>query len=93
MSFTASDGSVLVQRHEIFDDWSRIRNEWILVQGERATTFTFHHTVYSAQELKDRLRTAGFGTVTICGDMDGNEYGVNALRLVAVASKSRSGAD
>src|SRR5687768_11734730 len=39
------DGSVLVQRHEIFDDWSRVRNEWILIKGDRARTFRFHHTV------------------------------------------------
>ena len=23
------DGTLLVQRHEVFDEWSRIRNEWI----------------------------------------------------------------
>jgi len=91
VSVKTPDGSVFVQRHEVFDDWSRIRNEWILVSDGRAKTFNFHHTVYSAQELKDRLCSAGFDTVTIYGDMDGNDYGLNALRLIAVASKSRSG--
>ena len=37
------DGAILVERHAIFDDWSRIRNEWILIRGGRATTFEFHH--------------------------------------------------
>ena len=85
VSYTTPDGSTLVQRHEIFDDWTRIRNEWILIQGERAKPFAFHHTVYSAQELKDRLWTAGFGSVDIYGDLEGNEYGTDARRLVATA--------
>ena len=88
VSADGPDGSVLVQRHEIFDDWSRIRNEWILVKGDRARTFRFHHTIYSAQELKDRLYDAGFANVKIYGDLDGNEYGSECKRLIAVARKS-----
>ena len=67
------DGSLLVQRHEIFDDWSRIRNEWILIKGESVRRFKFHHTLYSGQELKDRLRQAGFVGVRLFGDLDGSE--------------------
>ena len=44
------DGSLLVQRHEIVDDWSRIRNEWIVVREGKAEIFRFQHMVYSAQE-------------------------------------------
>jgi SAM-dependent methyltransferase len=87
VSYTAPNGSTLVQRHEIFDDWTRIRNEWMLVDGERVKRFTFHHTVYSAQELKDRLGAAGFGSVAVYGDLEGNEYGTAATRLVAMARK------
>jgi SAM-dependent methyltransferase len=87
VSMTTEDGSVWIQRHEIFDDWSRIRNEWILVQGERARSFEFHHTVYSAQELKDRLREAGFAETRAYGGLDGSEYGPDANRLVLVATK------
>lgn len=87
VSSATPDGGTLVQRHEIFDDWTRIRNEWILIQGDRAVSFKFHHTVYSAQELKDRLREAGFGSIAVYGDLEGNEYGVDAHRLVVVARK------
>jgi hypothetical protein len=38
------DGSRLVQRREIYDEWSRIRNEWILIKNGKATAFKFHHT-------------------------------------------------
>ncbi len=82
-----ADGKVLVQRHEIVDDWTRIRNQWILIEGGRATTFRFEHTVYSGQELRDRLHQAGFREVKLFGDLDGNEYGLAAKRLIAAAWK------
>lgn len=83
-----ADGSLLVQMHEIFDDWTRIRNEWILLKGNRVWRFKFHHTIYSGQELKDLLRQAGFAKVKLHGDLDGRPYGPDAVRLVAVARRS-----
>ncbi len=82
-----SDGSILVQRHEIFDEWSRIRNEWIVIKDGKAASFKFHHTIYSGQELKDRLLQVGFAKVKLFGNLDGDEYGLNASRLVAVGWK------
>lgn len=79
------DGSLLVERHEIFDDWSRIRNEWIVIKDGNARSFTFHHTIYSGQELKDRLMLAGFTKVELFGDLEGAGFGPDAPRLIAVA--------
>ena len=84
------DGSLLVQRHEIIDDWSRIRNEWILIRKGRVQRFPFQHTIYSGIELKDRLLVAGFDTVTLYGGLDGSPFGINAKRLVAVARKQKN---
>jgi SAM-dependent methyltransferase len=83
------DGSQFVARHEIFDDWTRVRNEWILIRKGRTKSFRFHHTVYSGQELKDRLNGVGFGEVRLYGDLEGREYGVDAQKLVAVARKAK----
>jgi SAM-dependent methyltransferase len=83
------DGTMLVERHEIFDDWTRIRNEWILLRKGRAKSFKFHHTVYSGQELKDLMGRAGFADIRLYGNLDGEEYGANAQRLVAVGCKRR----
>ena len=33
------DGRVLVERRQVVKDWSRIRNEWIVIEGDTATTF------------------------------------------------------
>jgi SAM-dependent methyltransferase len=81
------DGSMLVQRHVIFDDWTRIRNEWTLIRRGRAKTFRFHHTIYSGQELRDRMEQAGFTRVKLFGTLDGDEYGPNANRLIAIGRK------
>lgn len=82
-----ADGTILVQRHKIFDNWTRIRNEWILIKNGIAKSYTFHHTLYSGQELMDRLERVGFTDIKLFGDYEGNEYGHDARRLVAAARK------
>jgi ubiquinone/menaquinone biosynthesis C-methylase UbiE len=67
-STRSPDGTLMIQLHEIFDDWTRIRNEWILIKGNRVRRFKFHHTLYSGQELRDLLRQAGFAEVKLYGD-------------------------
>jgi SAM-dependent methyltransferase len=85
-------GTLMVERHEIFDDWTRVRNEWLLIRKARVKSFHFHHTVYSGQELRDRLERAGFVSVKLYGNLDGDIYGPNAERLIAVARKPRTAA-
>ena len=79
---------LLVQRREVYDDWSRIHNQLTVIRDGVATTLEFHHTIYSARELKDLLASAGFGEVQIYGDLEGSAYGPGAERLVAVAFDS-----
>jgi SAM-dependent methyltransferase len=81
------NGTMLVERHEIFDDWTRIRNEWILIRKGRVKTFRFHHTIYSGLELRERLEQAGFADVKLYGGLDGRPYDSNAQRLVAIGRK------
>ena len=84
------DGTLLVQRREIFDDWTRIRNEWLLIRDEQVRSFKFHHTLYSGQELKDRLLQVGFSNTQLYGDLEGSAYGTSAKRLIALARKEAS---
>jgi hypothetical protein len=81
------DGSLLLQRHAIFDGWTRIRNEWILIRGECAKTFRFHHTIYSGQELRDRMDQVGFSSVETYGSLAGEEYGPESERLIVVGRR------
>jgi len=81
------DGAVVVERHEIFDDWTRIRNEWLVIRNRRVRSFKFHHTIYSGQELRDRMERVGFVAVKLYGNLDGDEYGPEAERLIAIGRK------
>ena len=82
------DGGVIVQRHEIVDDWDRVINEWIVVRDGRAATFRFHLNLYSGHELKEALLRAGFGAVRLFGGLDGDAYDHLCDRTAAVAVKT-----
>jgi SAM-dependent methyltransferase len=84
------DGTLLVERHEIFDDWTRVRNEWLLLRKGKVKSFKFHHTIYSGQELRDRMERAGFVGVTLYGNLEGDAYGPSAERLIAIGRKPMS---
>jgi SAM-dependent methyltransferase len=79
------EAGLLIQRHRIHDDWTRIENEWIVMKGEQAATFRFRHWLYSAAELADLLRSVGFPSVRLFGDFAGSPYDSDAKRLIAVA--------
>lgn len=81
------NGHVLVERHEIVDDWTRIRNRWTLIRGGNTRTFEFTHRIYSGQEMKDLLTKAGLAGARVYGDLDGGSYGLEARRLIAVARR------
>ena len=83
------DGTIVVQRHEIFDDWTRVRNEWLVVKKNRVKRFKFHHRVYSGQELRTLMAHAGFVGVKLYGNLDGDAYGSSAERLIAIGRKAK----
>ena len=83
-----ADGTVVVQRAKFGDDWTRCYCDWTIVQNGRARIHKFDHFVYSGRELKELLLRAGFADVRLYGDLRGSPYGVDALRLVAVARKA-----
>ncbi|HWC04493.1 MAG TPA: class I SAM-dependent methyltransferase [Methylomirabilota bacterium] len=79
------DGTLLLDRNEVVDDWTRVHSEGILIRDGQVRTFRQRLSVYSGLELKDRLRQASFATVALYGGLDGAPYGLDAARLVAVA--------
>jgi SAM-dependent methyltransferase len=81
------DGSLFVQRREAVDDWTRMRNEWIIIRKGRAKSFKFEHTVFSARELRDLFERAGFKRVKMYGSLDGAPFSRDSLRLIAVGWK------
>ena len=81
------DGRLLVERRKICDGWTRVANEWILIKEGQARSFRFEHTIYSGQELRDRLLGAGFADVKLFGDLAGRPYDWEAKRLVIKATR------
>jgi len=86
------DGTVVVERHKIFDDWTRVGDEWLVIRNSRVKCFKFHHTIYSGQELWDRMERVGFVAVKLHGNLDGDEYDPDAERLIAIGRKPQVGA-
>jgi SAM-dependent methyltransferase len=81
------DGAMLVQRPEVRADWSRLHNSWTLMKDGAYRTYEFEHSIYSGRELKDMLLHAGFAEVKLYGSFEGAPYGLEALRLIAIARK------
>ena len=90
LSQSLPDGTILVQRQSIVDDWSRIDGEWILLAEGRATTFHLRHWLYSGREIRELLTSVGFTEISLFGSLEGTPYGPQAQRLVVVARKPRS---
>jgi SAM-dependent methyltransferase len=83
-----ANGDLLFERHEIVDDWTRVRNRWTLVRAGTTRTFDFTHRIYSGREMKDLLTKAGLADVRLYGDLDGGSYGFEAKRLIAISRRS-----
>lgn len=81
------DGSLLVQKVEIVDDWCRAKSEWILIRDDKVDRFFFEHTLYSGKELRELMNWAGLSKVELYGNLDGRRYGPGAGRLVAVGRR------
>ena len=62
------DGTILLKRFEVFDEWSRIKTDWTVIKGGKAKVFKFHHTIYSGKELKSLFLEAGFDEVKLFGE-------------------------
>ena len=82
-----ANGDVLFQRHEIVDDWTRVRNHFTLIRAGAVRTFEFTHRIHSGQEMKASLIASGLASARVYGDLDGGSYDFGAQRLVTVARR------
>jgi len=81
------NGDLLFERRFLRGDWERVESEWVIVSGSEAKTFPLRLWLFSARELKDLLYSVGFEKVAIYGSLDGETYGLDSKRLIAVARK------
>ena len=87
LSYEMPNGDLIFQRTRTTDDWTSSISTWVYVRGEHARTYQVTYNLYSAAELRELLRKAGFCEVRVYGDLKGNPYNHDARRLVVVAEK------
>ncbi len=86
--WSEKDGHLLLEERIPRSSWGWMDNRWILIAPDGGRReLSFGHRLWSATELTELLRSAGFSDVATYGSLSGAEYGPTAMRLVAVARK------
>jgi SAM-dependent methyltransferase len=84
--YEVGDALVLHERLPV-DGWSAFAQRWILIRRGKVNEFRLWLRLYSAVELHELLRQAGFTKVETLGGYDGSAYDREARRLVVVGRK------
>lgn len=79
--------TIVLQEREVVGAWERMSNHWIILKDGRIEELTFDHRLFSAVELINLLKSAGFSDAAGYGSLDGCPYDHTAKRLVVVAEK------
>ncbi|MEU8385047.1 class I SAM-dependent methyltransferase [Streptosporangium sp. NPDC048865] len=82
------DGGTLVVRGTVLDEWTRFRDDFLLVRGDRAYRAFVVHNLYSAVELKAMLVEAGFADVECFGGFGAEPFDNHARRLIVRGSRA-----
>jgi ubiquinone/menaquinone biosynthesis C-methylase UbiE len=80
-------GTMYLEEHKLSEDWRRLYNRWIRLDGLERKEISFNFRIYSGSELRDYMLEAGFKSVQLFGSLSGLPYDQNANRLVVVADK------
>ncbi|MCX7787601.1 MAG: class I SAM-dependent methyltransferase [Spirochaetes bacterium] len=78
-------GMYVLAHYEIEEDWTLLKNRWILITEDSRCDYTFSQRLYSAREGKRLLEEAGFTEVSIFGNLQKAPYDAKAETLVFLA--------
>ena len=81
------DGALFLAERKVAEDWNRMHNRWIILDGSGCREVNFSHRLYSGAELKRQMLDTGFSTVRLYGSLSGTGYDEKATRLVALGVK------
>jgi SAM-dependent methyltransferase len=79
------EGMYVLARYEVEEDWTLLKNRWILITEDSRCDYTFSQRLYSAREVKELLRKAGFSEISVCGNLQNAPYDTKAETLVILA--------
>lgn len=71
--------------YECVDSWTGLKNTWHISRDGNSVEKTFVQRLYAASELRRLLLEAGFDSVELYGDWNGQPYDQTARVLIAVA--------
>jgi SAM-dependent methyltransferase len=83
-----SDGTIMLEERSPAPDWSRMDNTWTLIKDGQTREYHFSHRLFSAVELCELCKQAGFGQTEVFGSLARSPYDHKAGRLVVVATKT-----
>lgn len=81
------DGRILVERPVLVHEMTRVENQWLLIDGDRVHRAGFSHRVWSAGEIRRLLARAGLAVQAIYGGYEGQDYDLDAERMIVVAGR------
>jgi SAM-dependent methyltransferase len=81
------DGALFYSDWRVSRGYGWVEHRLIVFRDGEQIELTAGFRPYTAMELSDLLRSAGFGDVQVYGDLAGGVYDQFAVRLVAVARK------
>lgn len=85
--WSREEDSILLQDHEIKDNWKKIENTWIKVKEGEVVEYVWQQRLYSAHELEQLLKEAGFSQIEFFGNLEKEPYNHEADRMIVKAEK------
>lgn len=80
-------GAFILEERKVAPGWTGLENRWLLVRKGKVRQFRFFLRIYSAAEMSDLLRRAGFSRADVYGGLEGEPYDNTSRWLVAVGRK------
>lgn len=81
------EGMYVLARYEVEEDWTLLKNRWILITEDSRCDYTFSQRLYSAKEVKELLLKAGFSEISVFGNLQKAPYDSKAETLVILAKQ------
>ncbi|AKS42947.1 class I SAM-dependent methyltransferase [Wenzhouxiangella marina] len=81
------DGRILIERPALIDHMTRLDNDWYLIDGDRVHRTHISHRVWSAGEIRRLLSDHGLTVESLLGGYDGEDYDLDAERMIVIARK------
>jgi SAM-dependent methyltransferase len=73
---------------QVVPGWGKLKVRWIFIGDGEPREFAFEHQLYSAMELSEIMKQAGFVEIGTYGGLDKRPYDLEATRLVMVGRKA-----